>query len=104
MARIELCIDEEIIPLDPVYSHGSRIIAFRLTLDAVRNERGMVVGPYIDCTVQPVHALSCGVNRKRHHYTCNCGAQEMFDKLVNEAGEAGKANETTRNEIKKVTT
>lgn len=75
------------IPLKPTRNQCGEILSFRATLDAVRNERGMVVGPYVDCTIQPVHASSCGVNRKRHHYTCNCGAREMFDKLVNEAGE-----------------
>lgn len=89
---IELVIDDEkgtrgTYYVEPVRNRRGEILSFRATLDAVRNERGMVVGPWIDCTIQPVHASSCGVNRKRHRYTCNCGAREMFDKLVREAGE-----------------
>lgn len=97
---IELVIDDgkpepdrtkRFIPLKPTRNQRGDILSFYATLDAVRNERGLVIGPYIACTIQPVHASSCGVNRKRHRYTCNCGAREMFDKLVSEAGEANEA-------------
>lgn len=78
--------------LKPTRNRRGEILSFHATLDAVRNERGLVIGPWISCTVQPVHAPSCGVNRKRHGYTCNCGAREMFERLVNEAGEVNVVN------------
>lgn len=98
---IELVIDDgkpephrtrRFIPLEPTRDLRGEIFSFHATLDAKRNERGLVNGPWIDCTVQPVHAPSCGVNRKRYGYTCNCGAREMFDKLINEAGEVNVVN------------
>lgn len=68
------------------YGRG-RVKNFRTTLDAVKNDQGMTVGAYIDLTIQPVHVHDCGIFSRKKKYQCNCGAQEMFKKFVENVGE-----------------